>query len=355
MFSLEQRNALLASLRGIDRPCRVMEVCGTHTVNIARSGLKQILPPQIQLLSGPGCPVCVTGQGDIDAAIALAKIPGVTILTFGDMMRVPGSESSLQMEQACGRDIRILYSPYEALRIAGEHPKQQVVFLAVGFETTMPSIAAIIRSASQQRITNLSFLLMGKLLPPALRVLCQQDIARIDGFLLPGHVTAIIGMEPLRFLATEFGRPGVVAGFQPEEILLALAILVHRIGAGEIGVEIAYRSVVRPEGNHTAQALLKEVFHPTDVPWRGLGLIPDSGLAFQTSYTNFDARKRFSLQEFASKDPDGCLCGEILRGRLASKDCPLFGRNCTPETPIGPCMVSSEGSCAAVYRYERWK
>lgn len=355
MFSPKQRDALLASLRGINHPCRVMEVCGTHTVSIARSGLKQMLPPQIQLLSGPGCPVCVTAQGDIDAAIALARIPGVTILTFGDMIRVPGSESSLQMEHACGRDIRILYSPYDALHIAMENPEQQVVFLAVGFETTMPLIAATIRSAAQQRITNLSFFLMGKLLPPALRALCKQGITRIDGFLLPGHVTAILGIEPLQFLATEFGRPGVVAGFQPEEILLALAILVQRIGAGEIGVEIAYRSVVRPEGNRTAKALLKEVFQPTDVTWRGLGLIPDSGLAFQSSYTNFDARKRFSLQEFVSKDPDGCLCGEILRGRFTSKDCPLFDHACTPETPIGPCMVSSEGSCAAAYRYERWK
>jgi hydrogenase expression/formation protein HypD len=332
-----------------------MEVCGTHTVNIARSGLKQLLPPQIQLLSGPGCPVCVTAQGEIDAAIALARMPGVKLLTFGDMIRVPGSESSLQMEQAGGRDIRILYSPHDALRIARENPERQVVFLAVGFETTMPLVAAIVQSAAQQRITNLSFFLMAKLLPPALRSLCKQDATRIDGFLLPGHVTAILGMEPFQFLATDFGRPGVVAGFMPEEILLALAILVRRIGAGEIGIENAYRTVVRPEGNRTAKALLMEVFQPTDATWRGLGLIPDSGLAFRSSYAEFDARNRFSLGEFVSEDPAGCLCGEILRGRNFAKDCPLFDRTCTPETPIGPCMVSSEGSCAAAYRYERWK
>jgi hydrogenase expression/formation protein HypD len=279
----------------------------------------------------------------------------VIVTTFGDMIRVPGSEGNLQMEHARGRDIRVLYSPYDALHIAAENPEQQVVFLAVGFETTMPLIAATVRSATQQRITNLSFFLLGKLLPPALRALCTQDGTQIDGFLLPGHVIAILGIEPLQFLATEFGRPGVVAGFQPEEILLALVMLVRQIGTGEIAVESAYRSVVRPEGNRTAQTLLKEVFRPTDVIWRGLGLIPDSGLAFQPNYANFDARTRFSLPEFASKDPDGCLCGDILRGKYPSKDCPLFDRACTPETPVGPCMVSSEGSCAAAYRYERWK
>jgi len=333
------------------RPIQLMEVCGTHTVSIFRYGIRGILPEQIQLISGPGCPVCVTPNGDIDLAIALSRQKDTIIVTFGDMMRVPGSTSSLQKEKADGRDIRIIYSSLEALKIAKEHLEKKVVFLAIGFETTSPTIAVAILRAKEEGYHNLFFLNSQKRVPPALIALLQSKQVRIDGFILPGHVSTIIGTDPYQFIAKEFGRPAVVTGFEPLDILQGIWMLVKQIEENRATVEIQYRRVVHEEGNPIALSKIYEVFEKDESRWRGLGLIPDSGYRFKESYKEMDVRN-FEVEVEPPKEHPECLCGEVLQGIKSPLECRLFKKICHPENPIGPCMVSIEGTCFTYFKFQ---
>lgn len=336
------------------RPLKLMEVCGTHTVAIAKSGIRGILPANIKLLSGPGCPVCVTANSDLDRIIACSRLPEVVVTTFGDMMRVPGSSTSLQERRAKGASIEVVYSPLDALQLAIEHPEQQVIFIGVGFETTTPLVAATIKRAEAAGLDNFSVLAAHKRVTPALAALANDPDLELDGFILPGHVSTIIGSRPYDFLPESYGIPCVIAGFEPVDLLLALAELLEQIASAEPKVEIAYGRAVHPEGNEQACELIDEVFLAADTSWRGLGNIPDSGHLLKASYAQFDAAQRFDIDSLAepTQEPKGCRCGEVLRGIMAPSDCPLFGKACTPANPIGPCMVSSEGSCAAYYKYQ---
>jgi hydrogenase expression/formation protein HypD len=334
-----------------DRPIKLMEVCGTHTVAIARFGLRELMPENITLLSGPGCPVCVTANRDIDLAIELARVEGLTLATFGDMMKVPGSYSSLQREKADGRDIRIVYSPLDAVQWAADDPSLQVVFLGVGFETTVPTIASTILTAAERGVSDFSVLSVHKTVPLALEALVNDPEVAIDGFILPGHVSTIIGPEPYRFLAERYHVPGVATGFEPVDVLQGVWMLAKQLHEGRAEIEIAYRRGVSADGNPTARARIAEVFEPTDAEWRGIGVIPGTGLAIRERFAEFDAALKFDVTPPPPKEIPGCQCGEVLRGVTLPYQCKLFGRACTPEHPIGPCMVSSEGSCAAYYRY----
>jgi len=328
-----------------------MEVCGTHTVSIFRSGIRSVLPQTISLLSGPGCPVCVTDQGEIDAFIELARIDDVIIATFGDLMRVPGTRSSLQKESAGGRDIRVVYSTFDALEIARKNPAQKVVFLGVGFETTAPTIAAAILSAAQTGVSNFSVISAHKLVPPALEALMAAEQINIDGFILPGHVSVIIGLNAYRSFFDRHRVPCVVAGFEPTDILQAITLLVEMLEAGRPALDNAYPRAVTPEGNIKAQQILDEIFEPADACWRGIGVIPQSGLKIREQYAAHDAQKLFDVQIPDARTPKGCACGEILIGTKTPPECALYKKVCTPMDPVGPCMVSTEGTCAAYYRY----
>ena len=329
----------------------LMEVCGTHTVSIGRYGFRSVMPDGLRLLSGPGCPVCVTANQDVDHAIALARVPGAIIATFGDMMRVPGSTSSLAAEKAAGRDVRMVYSPLDALSLAHDNPGSEVIFMGVGFETTTPTIAAAILEAQAQNLRNFSVFCAHKTTPPALRAIAGDPHTHIDGFILPGHVSTITGIEPYRFLVDEFHIPGVITGFEPIDVLEGIAMLVNMVEKDEPAIQNAYRRGVDTKGNAVARALVNQVFEPCDAIWRGLGPIPQSGLRIRDDFAAFDATRRFEVEVEQTVEPQGCRCGDVLRGRIAPTQCPLFGRKCTPEDPVGPCMVSSEGSCAAYYRY----
>lgn len=332
---------------------RLMEVCGTHTVSIFRSGIRSLLPNTISLLSGPGCPVCVTDQGEVDAFIALANIDDVILTTFGDLMRVPGTTGSLQKARADGRDIRIVYSTMDAVEIARKNPGKKVVFPGVGFETTAPTIAAAILSAEQAGLDNFFVYSAHKLVPPALEALMSMADIRIDGFILPGHVSVIIGLNGYRAFFERFRIPCVVAGFEPIDLLRAIAMLVEQIEKGAPALENAYDRAVTPEGNPTARKILEKVFEPADVSWRGIGEIPASGLKIRAAFAAFDAEKALSFEVPAARDPKGCACGEILTGAKTPPECSLYKSVCTPLDPVGPCMVSSEGTCAAYYRYHQ--
>ena len=333
------------------RDIRLMEVCGTHTVSIFRSGIRTVLPPSISLLSGPGCPVCVTDQTEIDAFIELSRIEGVIITTFGDLMRVPGTTSSLQKQRAEGRDIRVVYSTVDALEIAKKNPDKKVVFLGVGFETTAPTIAAAIYSADQMQVGNFSVISAHKLVPPALEALMATDTVNIDGFILPGHVSVIIGEKAYVPFCNHHQIPCVIAGFEPADILQAIALLVVQIESGTPQWESAYRRAVTYEGNTKAQEMLDKVFEPADTGWRAIGVIPQSGLKIRQKYESHDAGKMFDIKVTGSMDPKGCACGEILTGTKTPPECPLYKTVCTPIDPVGPCMVSTEGTCAAYYKY----
>jgi len=333
------------------RPIQLMEVCGTHTVSIFRYGIRGILPERIRLVSGPGCPVCVTPNHDIDFAIAVSRQKDVIIATFGDMMRVPGSTSSLQKEKAEGGDIRIVYSSLDALKIANENPGKKVVFLAVGFETTSPTIAVAILRTKKEKIRNLFFLNSQKRVPPALIALLQAKQVKIDGLILPGHVSTILGIHPYQFIAREFGRPAVITGFEPLDILQGIWMLVKQIEEDRAAVEIQYRRVVQEQGNPTALSKIYEVFEEDEGRWRGLGLIPDSGYRFRESYKEMDVRKFEVDVEPVREHPD-CLCGEVLQGIKTPLECRLFKRVCHPENPIGPCMVSIEGTCHTYFKFQ---
>lgn len=326
-----------------------MEVCGTHTMSISRFGLRPLLAPEIELISGPGCPVCVTTDEEIDTAIAVSKLPDVLLTTFGDMMKVPGTEGSLADAAAEGAKVTVVYSPLEALSIAEKEPGKRVVFLGIGFETTAPAVAATVMQARNKGIENFFLLSMHKLVPPALRALAEQDDFRVQGFMLPGHVSTIIGRDSYAFLASEFGIPCVVAGFEAADIAQAVCRLAEM--QEEVpSVETEYSRAVRPEGNTKAQRIMGEVFEINDARWRGLGLIPESGLVLREGFSDIDAGS-WRIELPRAKRDTGCRCGDILLGAIRPDDCPLFSKRCTPQNPVGPCMVSSEGTCASYYLY----
>ncbi|MDO5117339.1 MAG: hydrogenase formation protein HypD [Eggerthellaceae bacterium] len=329
----------------------LMEVCGTHTVAIARNGIRDLMPVGVKLSSGPGCPVCVTSNRDIDTVIALARIDGVTITTFGDMTRVPGSTSSLLKEQAKGRSVEIVYSPLDALRYAQEHPERQVVFVGVGFETTTPLVARAIKRAADAKLTNFSVFAAHKNMPGALEAIINDPQLKVDALILPGHVSTIIGIEPYRFLSEQYGIPGVITGFESVDVLQGIAMLLRQLHENRAEIEIAYARGVMPQGNPVARAAIDEVFETSPALWRGLGMIDGSGYRIREQYADFDAVRRFEPDVEPTQDPKGCRCGDVLRGIMAPSECPLFRTLCSPENPVGPCMVSSEGSCAAYYRY----
>jgi len=336
---------------GCGRSMTFMEVCGTHTMAIYRFGLRAMLPPEIRLISGPGCPVCVTPNDYLDRAIAICRLPEVITVTFGDMMRVPGSSSSLMEERAKGADIRIVYSPLDAVAIAARNQDRKVVFLGVGFETTAPTVAGSILAAEARGLTNYFVLASHKTIPIPMQVLASDPEIGIDGYICPAHVSAIIGADAYRPLAEIYHTPCVITGFEPADMLQGILMLAGQVLSGESMVEIQYSRVVRPEGNLKAQAILEKMFIPSDVAWRGVGVIPGSGLSLREEYSRFDAEKMLPVEVEPTKEHPGCSCGEILKGKMAPQECALFGKSCTPENPVGACMVSSEGSCAAAYRY----
>lgn len=344
--------ALAAAIKDLagDRPMTFMEVCGTHTMALARFGIRSLLPASMRLVSGPGCPVCVTPNRFLDHAIALARVKDVTLCTFGDMMRVPGSTSSLECERAAGRDIRVVASTLDALDIARRSPGREVVFLGIGFETTAPTVAASICRAAAEGMKNYSVLSAHKLVPPALDALLAGPV-ELDGFLLPGHVSAIIGARAYRSLLERHGKAGAIAGFEPTDILEGLLDLVKQRTGASSEVHTSYRRAVSEEGNPKAQALMKDVFETCDADWRGIGTIPRSGLAIREGYADVDAARRFRVTIEPTVEPAGCRCGEILTGRITPDECPLFRTSCTPDHPVGACMVSSEGTCAAHHTY----
>ena len=330
-----------------------MEVCGTHTVAISRWGLRKILRENIRLISGPGCPVCVTSQADIDKTILLARKKNAIITTFGDMLRVPSRLGSLEREKAQGRDIRVVYSPLDALKMAEDNPHKKIVFLGVGFETTSPLIASVILTAKRKKIKNFFVLPLFKLIFPALEFLSKAKDLNIDGFICPGHVSVITGSKPYEVIAKKYKKPCVITGFEAEDIIEGIIKLVRQRKRKVSRVEIAYKRAVKSGGNTKAKELIKKVFKVNDSFWRGLGLIKKSGLVLREEFKRFSAEEEFKLREVKSSyELKGCICGEILKGKFKPSDCKLFGKVCTPQKPVGPCMVSSEGACSAYYKYE---
>jgi hydrogenase expression/formation protein HypD len=341
--------SMLSSYKG--RPVNLMEVCGTHTMSISRYGIRGLLPENINLISGPGCPVCVTPVSYIDSAILLSREKDVIITTFGDLMRVPGKTSSLLKEKGAGRDIRILYSPLDSLKIARDNRDKKVVFLSVGFETTTPIAALTVLRAVDENIKNFCVLSANKTMPEALKILASDRELKIDGFLYPGHVSAVIGIKDYEKLAVSLGIPGVVAGFEPLDILHSILRLVSNINEGKAVVENLYTRVVTHQGNPIAVQKINSVFEGCSSVWRGLGVIPGSGLKMRDEYKDFDAWRLFDLDSSNEEEPEGCMCGEVLKGKVKPLACKLFGKACVPQNPVGACMVSSEGTCAAYYKY----
>jgi hydrogenase expression/formation protein HypD len=333
------------------KPTRLMEFCGGHTVAIFKHGLRQLLPDNIEMISGPGCPVCVTASADLDKAIALARLPDVIITSFGDMVRVPGSYSSLQKAKADGADVRVVYSAQDALTIARENPDKSVVFIGIGFETTAPTIAASVLQAEQQKISNYYILSLHKTCPPIMKAILDLGEVRLNGIICPGHVSTIIGSYPYQFIPDDYRIACAVSGFEPLDMLLAIDMLVNQIENGTPDVEIAYRRGVKPEGNIQAIRLMETVFETGEATWRGIGKVASSGLQIKSRYEKFDADRAFEIDPGPTREPKGCICGSILRGVSTPKDCHLFRETCTPENPVGPCMVSAEGSCATYYHY----
>ena len=351
-----RRMELLESLRQraqrFGRPMRIMEVCGTHTVAIHRSGLKDLLPPTLRLISGPGCPVCVTPAGYIDALLELGRKKNIVITTYGDMVRVKGSEYSLAEARAQGARVQVITSAMEALKLAVGNPALEVVFAAVGFETTTPPTADVLIRAKCDGLTNFSTLVAHKRVIPAMEALLNAPECRIDGFLCPGHVSVIIGSDAYKPIATRYQRPCVIAGFEPVQILHGLERIATQIDRGEGRVENVYTGVVGVEPLKTAIDLMAGIFTPADTEWRGLGSIPDSGFRIREDYERFDAVKKFGIAVRPVKEPPGCRCGQVLMGLIDPPECPLFGTRCRPEEAVGPCMVSTEGACQAWYKYQ---
>jgi hydrogenase expression/formation protein HypD len=345
--------ARIGELAG-ERHVKVMEVCGGHTHTIYRHGIEHLLPEQVELVHGPGCPVCVIPMGRVDDAIALARRPGVIFTCFGDMMRVPGGEGNLLRAKAEGADVRFVYSPLDALRLACDNPAREVVFFAVGFETTAPSTAITVLQAQRRRVRNFSVFSNHVTVVPPIRAILDSPELSLDGFIGPGHVSTVIGQRPYRFVAEQYHTPFVTAGFEPLDILQALSMLLAQLAEGRCEVENQYARVVREEGNPRALAVVDEVFElRPEFEWRGLGVIPRSGLRLRPELAELDAEQRFELPGARVADPKACQCGEVLRGAIKPWECKVFGTACTPETPIGTCMVSSEGACAAYYNFGR--
>jgi hydrogenase expression/formation protein HypD len=334
------------------RRITLMEFCGGHTHAILRHGIRQMVPPEVEMRSGPGCPVCVTATPDLDKAIALSRLPGVIIATFGDMIRVPGTRSSLQQSKAEGADVRVVYSTIDALELARANPGTPVIFIGIGFEATAPTVAAAILAAEQQSIDNFHVLSLNKLTPPVMKALLDAGDLKLDGIICPGHVSVIIGARPYEFIARDYQIACVISGFEPLDILLSVDKLVEQIESGRPAVEIAYARGVKPGGNEKARRIMEDVFQTGAANWRGIGVIPWSGLKIRSEYEQFDADKAFPVSpEQPPREIEGCCCGDVIRGAATPLECALFRKACTPESPVGPCMVSSEGACAAYHRY----
>ena len=345
---------LVAELKkAVTKPIRVMEVCGSHTMAIFRNGIRSILPEGFDLISGPGCPVCVTSASHMDAFISIADIENVRVAIFGDLFRVPGTNGSLADASARGAKVDIVYSPMDALELAKKHPEDTVVFLGVGFETTTPGIAATILAAKNGSIPNFTVFSTHKVIPPPLIALLDDPSLQLDGLLCPGHVSAIIGAKAYQPLVDKFNLSCVVAGFETVDLLNGLILLARQVSEGVSKIENTYPRVVTWEGNARARAMVDQIMEPEDTEWRGLGVIPGSGLRLRKEYEDFDAEVRFDITLPESSEAKGCRCGEILKGMKNPGQCPLFDTRCTPTNPIGPCMVSSEGTCAAYYKYGR--
>ncbi|MBK7921770.1 MAG: hydrogenase formation protein HypD [Veillonella sp.] len=347
--------ALIHKIKELHTPgetVRLMEVCGTHTVSIFREGLRQLLPEGIELVSGPGCPVCVTDQTYMDKALAYADRDDVIIATFGDMLKVPGSYSSLSEAQTNGAHIHVIHTPLEIIELGKQHPDKHIIFLAIGFETTIAVIGATVKAVAASGLDNVFFLVSHKLVPPALRALLDRQAGHIDGFILPGHVSVIIGEEPYRFLAEEYHIPSCIAGFDGVEILSAVVNILEQLKMQHFYVGNTYHSVVMKEGNPVARQIMNEVYEPCDDIWRGIGMIPESGLSLTGEYATYDAEIALPITlDRPSKEIKGCQCGSVLQGLIKPNECPLFGTSCTADHPVGACMVSVEGSCAAWYKY----
>jgi hydrogenase expression/formation protein HypD len=338
----------------VTRPWSIMEICGGQTHAIVRFGIDELLPAEITFIHGPGCPVCVTPVELIDRAIAIARRPGVILCSFGDMVRVPGSGADLQAAKADGADVRIVYSPLDAVALARAHQDRQVVFFAVGFETTAPANAMAVHQAHAEGLTNFSLLVSHVLVPPALELILGSPDRRVDGVLAAGHVCTIVGSEPYRPLAERYRVPIVVTGFEPVDLLQGVLMTVRQLESGRHEVENAYARAVRPDGNQPALALIERVFRVVDRSWRGIGLIGSSGLALREEYAAHDAERIFGVDAVGGVEDPECQAGLVLQGLLKPQQCPAFGTRCTPDTPLGATMVSSEGACAAYYRYRRW-
>ncbi len=338
---------IVEDLQNWDKPIKIMEVCGSHTMAIGHWGIRKLLPENISLISGPGCPVCVTPSSLIDELINLKD---VTIATFGDVLRVPGKDETLEHARARGLDVRIVYSPLEALEMAKE---KETVFVGIGFETTIPGIAQTILMAKQQKLNNFSVFPAFKLVPPALEALLSADDIKLDGFLLPGHVSVIIGSESYMLLPEKYNIGGVVAGFEPLDILTAIKIITKQVKHNKPAIVNEYNRVVNIVGNKRAQKVIDAVLKTEDALWRGIGWIPNSGLGIRDKFKEFDASKKYNITLKEEEGNTGCRCADVLKGKIIPPECPLFEKACNPAHPIGPCMVSSEGSCAAYYKYER--
>lgn len=350
---LVKKLAELLKNRRLKQELRIMEVCGTHTAEFFKTGVKELFPEGLILVDGPGCPVCVTPNAFLDLAITIAGEYNVIVTTFGDMIKVPSSYSSLAKEKADGMDIRIVYSPLDALKLAEENPGKEVVFLSVGFETTAPSEAIAIMEAESKGIKNFSLLSCNKLTPPAVEALINADEVKIDGFIVPGHVSAIIGRKPWEFIATKYGKPGVISGFEAYDLITGVLSLIDMLENKEAALKNGYTTVVRENGNEHAKKIIEQVFDTTASVWRGIGEIPGSGLKIKDRYAAFDAERKFPATPPPVKEHPGCRCGDLLRGVITPPECPLFDKVCTPENAVGPCMVSSEGPCSAYYKYWR--
>jgi hydrogenase expression/formation protein HypD len=337
-----------------EKPLKLMEVCGGHTHSIFKYGLEEILPSTIELIHGPGCPVCIMPRGRLDDAIALSLKPNIIFTTFGDAMRVPGSEYNLLQAKAQGADIRMIYSPLDCLKIAKENPDKEVIFFGIGFETTTPSTALTILQAARENIKNFSIFANHVLVMPALEALLKNPDLQLDGFIAPGNVSTIIGTHPYEVITNDYHKPLVISGFEPLDILQSIWMLLQQFIEGRCEVENQYSRLVKPEGNAIALQAINQVFEVRETfEWRGLGDIPYSGLKIRPAYAQFDAETKFTLPNLQVGDHKACQCGEILKGVLKPWECKVFGTACTPENPIGSCMVSSEGACAAYYKYGR--
>lgn len=332
---------------------RIMEVCGTHTTEFFKTGVKGLFPAGLSLVDGPGCPVCVTPNEYLDRAIEIGKKYNPIITTFGDMVKVPSSYSSLGKERANGMDIEIIYSPLDAIELAEKFPEREIIFISIGFETTAPSEAVAVLEARKRNIKNFSVLAGNKITPPAVKALLDAEEVNIDGFILPGHVSAIIGVKGWRFIPENYHKPCVIAGFEDHDLIRSTLILMKLCRNNKNDIMNEYTRVVKENGNPKAQETMYQVFEKSDSLWRGIGIIPGSGLALREAFSEFDALKKFPVTMPEPREPKGCRCGELLRGLVTPDECPLFTKACTPEHPVGPCMVSTEGPCAAYYKYGR--